>query len=64
MVWDNKKHCNKSSRGWEKGRTRTSHPLKSFESIAYQGQLDARLWSNFHYIHTTSTRNFVKQAAV
>ena len=60
----NKRHGNKSGRGWGKGRTLTSQPLKAVKSIAYQGQLAARVWSNFHYIHTQITRKLVKQVAV
>ena len=38
----NKRHGNKSGRGWWQGKTLTSQPLKAIESIAYQKTLASR----------------------
>ena len=38
----NKRHGNKSGRGWRQVRTLTSQPLKAIESITHQGKLAAR----------------------
>ena len=55
-----KQHGTKANKGWGKSRHLVSQPFKSIETLAYQGQIAARMGIISIWLYATSSWNFTE----